>query len=145
MRTGTTLKGTVIFVAGLALMSGTALAGTLQDVINNLKAEGFTVTEVDRTMLGSFKIEATNGSVKRELVYSPLFDSVLRDRTDDNGGQHQSSQTASSGSHNDDSVDDHGNDGSGHDSNDDNSGSSGDNSGSGGSDDSGSDDSGSDD
>ena len=91
------------------LMSGTAFAGTVDDIIATLQNDGFTVKEVDKTLLGNYKIEAYKGTVEREVVYSPFQDKVLRDRTDDNGDDN--SVAGASNDDSPDSADDNGDDG----------------------------------
>jgi phage major head subunit gpT-like protein len=121
------MKRTIVSALMLGMMAGTALAGTVDDVINNLKSQGFTISEVEKTFLGNVKIEANSGTIEREVVYSPLLDKVLRDKVDDgddsNGGSNSNSFSVSSGG--DNSDDDHdgdhdsGDDGGDHDSGDD--------------------------
>lgn len=125
------MKGAVLFAAALGMMTTSALARTVEDVINSLVAEGYTITEVGRTLFGNVKIEATNGSVEREVIYNPSGDTVLRDTVDDNSddsgsGFGGSSRDDDSGddaedddSHDDDSGDDDSSDDSGDDSSDD--------------------------
>ncbi|MCQ2002854.1 PepSY domain-containing protein [Rhizobium sp. NRK18] len=127
------MKRNLMSLAMLGFMCGSALAGTVDDLLAGLAAQGFTVTEVKRTILGNYKIEAKgSGGVEREVVYNPYLDKVLRDKTDSedrhSGRSGSSSRSASSGS--DDSDDDGNDDGADHDSNDDHGGDSGHDSGS---------------
>lgn len=115
------MKKSIIAAAISCLMASSACAGTLDDVIARLAAEGYTVKEVDKTLLGNYKIEAYKGAIEREVVYNPSLDQVLRDKTDDNaddgsratGTNDDSSDEASSDDSGNESGDDSGGDGDG--------------------------------
>lgn len=73
------LRFTTIAVA-LILGSGPAFAQTAQDaIVAQLKAQGFTKFEFERTWLGRVRIEAYSDTMERELVFNPNTGEVLRD------------------------------------------------------------------
>jgi len=106
--------------------------------IGFLHAQGYRVTEVERTWLGRVRIEAVRGKHERELVLNPRTGEVLRDfiEEDDDGGSNPASATSTNeGAYDDDYGDDDGydhdyGDGDSHDSSDDGSDNSGSGSGS---------------
>ncbi len=57
-----------------------ALADAIADqVVANLRAQGYTVREMSRTWLGRMWILADNGTVQREVVFNPGTGEILRD------------------------------------------------------------------
>ena len=71
-------------IVGLAfsLMIGASSASAatpLERVMAQLTQQGFEVTEMERTWLGRIKIEATNGEIKREIVFNRTSGEILRD------------------------------------------------------------------
>lgn len=113
------MKKSILLAAMTCFMAGSAFAGTLESIIAGLTADGYTVKEVDKTFLGNYKIEAYKGNVERELVYNSGLDTVLRDRTDDEGTG-QSSHSSTDDSSSNEAGDDNGkDDGVDHDSGDD--------------------------
>jgi hypothetical protein len=116
----TAMKKTILSIAMLTMLSGPAFAGSLDETIAALVADGYTISEVKKTLLGNYKIEARKGTTEREVVYSELFDRILRDKTDDENDDHSStrkSNSASDDDSNDDGNDDNGNDDNGNDDN----------------------------
>lgn len=104
------MKRLILSASMLAIMTSMAAAGTLDDVIAALQSDGFKITEVSKTLLGNYKVEATNGNIERQVVYSPFFDRVLRDKTDDADEDHSgrtSTGFLSSDDRSDDSAEDH--------------------------------------
>lgn len=72
-------------VLGVALSFAAALpafADPVSDlVIANLRAQGFTVVQMDRTWLGRMWVVARNAEVQREVVFNPVTGEILRDYT----------------------------------------------------------------
>lgn len=59
-----------------------AFADAVSDqVVANLKAQGFDVVQMDRTWLGRMWILARNDQVQREVVFNPVTGEILRDYT----------------------------------------------------------------
>ena len=113
------MKKSILLAAMTCFMAGSAFAGTLESVIADLTADGYTVKEVDKTFLGNYKIEAYKGNVEREVVYNSTLDTVLRDRTDDQGNGKSSRSSASDSSNNEPGDDNGQDDGADHDAGDD--------------------------
>jgi hypothetical protein len=68
-------------LASLAL-AGPAMAQTdrvTRGVVQQLERQGFTITEIRRTLLGRVRIAAQRGSITRELVLDPRNGAILRD------------------------------------------------------------------
>ncbi|PYF09458.1 hypothetical protein C8J30_10830 [Rhodobacter viridis] len=59
-----------------------ALAVEADDVVAQLRAQGFKQINVSRTFLGRVKIEAQAPAVHREIVLNPKTGEILRDYTD---------------------------------------------------------------
>lgn len=82
-RTGVEMLKKLLLI--LALSCGAALpafADAVSDlVIGNLKAQGFTIVQMDRTWLGRMWILARNSEVQREVVFNPVTGEILRDYT----------------------------------------------------------------
>lgn len=120
-------------VAGVAL-AGPALAqGIVDDIVGQLRRQGFRSVVTERTLLGRVRIVASRSDGSREIIVNPRTGEILRDLwSPKSGGKgkveiiEENSGKGSGGSDHDDDDDD---DNSG-------SGSSGGNSGSGGGDDS---------
>lgn len=75
-----------VLSTGVALADDPALyAGDafVQTVTSQLEAQGFAVVDVERTLLGRYKIEAVSADgMQRELVISANTGEVLRDQVD---------------------------------------------------------------
>ena len=91
--------------AGLAI--GPVSAQTLQDdVINELRDQGFTTITVTRTWLGRTRIKASSKSRDREIIMNSRTGEVLRDYSEDldgsgggaSGGDESGTGDAESGS-----------------------------------------------
>lgn len=67
---------TTALVLALALP---AQAAGLDAVIRQLEAQGYTITERERTWLGRIRLEAKRGAQERELVLNPSTGEILRD------------------------------------------------------------------
>lgn len=120
-----------------------AAAQSFQDqIIGQLRAQGFTEISINQTWLGRIRVTAVRSDLRRELVFNPQTGEILRDfwRTsddDDNraprlfnpgGGSAPIGQTADDGDDEDDAADDRNDDNDdnnddGDDDNDDDSGS----------------------
>jgi len=87
----TYVRGAVVITAllfSMALFSGAASAQTqtrmpVDRVVEALATTGFEVEHISRTWLGRIRIEATNGSVTRELIVNRVTGEVLRDYWED--------------------------------------------------------------
>ena len=87
------IKGAVIAIALLASLCGAssgAFAQTQEQirmpvdrVVEALQAMGFEVEHMSRTWLGRIRIEASNGTVSRELIVNRVTGEVLRDYWED--------------------------------------------------------------
>lgn len=67
------------------LMAGHAWAQTpaVDKLVASLQAEGYVISEIERTWLGRYKIEAYKNGIERELVINGQTGGILRDRIDD--------------------------------------------------------------
>jgi len=72
-----------VFIAlclSAAVISQPAVAQSVKDkIVAELKAQGFTRLSISRTWLGRTRILATDGKVKRELVFNGNSGEILRD------------------------------------------------------------------
>lgn len=134
------MKTGLAALAVVVMGAGAAWADVTQDVIDGLKAEGFTHIEIEKRAR-SMKVEATNGTVKVERVIDTATGAVMREEThrvrtragsddmsgDDMSGDDDSGHDEADDDSNDhDSNDDHGgrgnDDGPDHDAGDDHGG-----------------------
>jgi len=67
--------------------AGPVSALTAEEVIAQLKSEGYTDIEVEKTLLGRTKIEATKGNTEYEIVLSKSGE-VLREEEETHGDDH---------------------------------------------------------
>lgn len=58
-------------------------APTLDDIIAQLKGQGFTEITVSRTWLGRYRIEAESETQEREIVFNKRTGEILRDYWED--------------------------------------------------------------
>lgn len=66
----------------LAALPGPAMAQEdtrLNLLLSQLRAQGFTQVEIERTWLGRIKIEAESAYAEREIIYNPRTGEILRD------------------------------------------------------------------
>ena len=85
-----TLKA-ILTLAALGL-SAPVFAETVEEsVVRQLRAQGFTEFEVERTLLGRLKIEAKNATIEREIVINPTTGEILRDYWEYRSGNKRSS------------------------------------------------------
>ncbi len=73
-----------LLALGLALASPVltlpALAAPVEEVIvDQLRAQGYTINSVALTFLGRIRIDATQGNLRREVVINPRTGEILRD------------------------------------------------------------------
>jgi len=70
----------VLVVVALLVSGAKAGADTISDqVVKNLRAQGFDVVQMDRTWLGRMWILARNDTTQREVVFNPATGEILRD------------------------------------------------------------------
>lgn len=115
---------TILISTSFALLASTALAqSSKEDIIEQLKQQGFTKIEISRTLFGNTRFEATGAGVEREVVLSK-GGTVMRDRSekddeyddsnndddDDDGDQGGDSEGDSDGGDNDSDGDSEGDD-----------------------------------
>lgn len=85
-----TLKA--LLTLAVLCLSLPAFAETLEEsVVRQLRAQGFTEFEVERTLLGRLKIEAKNATIEREIVINPTTGEILRDYWEYRSGNKRSS------------------------------------------------------
>ena len=56
----------------------------VDDIVQHLRAQGYTQITRQRTLLGRIRVTATGGGREREIVLNPSTGAVLRDYTRDN-------------------------------------------------------------
>ena len=62
------------------ISAGGAFAAALQDqLIDQLKNQGFTEIRISRTLLGRVRIKAEGGGFEREIIFNPRTGEILRD------------------------------------------------------------------
>ncbi len=72
----------ILISTSFALLASTALAqSSKEDIIEQLKQQGFTKIEISRTLFGNTRFEATGAGVEREVVLSK-GGTVMRDRSE---------------------------------------------------------------
>jgi hypothetical protein len=75
------MKRTFLLAAAFLLTGQAALALTTEQVVNDLRSQGYTRIEV-RTGLTQTKVEAIRGTEKLEVVYDRATGAVLKSETD---------------------------------------------------------------
>lgn len=78
---------TGLILAGLSA-TASAAQDNLNSVIRQLRAQGYSKVEVERTWLGRYRIEARGPAGEREIVLNERTGEVLRDYIDDEGDDH---------------------------------------------------------
>ncbi|WP_434288871.1 hypothetical protein [Celeribacter sp. SCSIO 80788] len=74
-----------LFITGLAtsflaVTPALAQSGSVIDqVVAQIKAQGYTKITMERTLLGRTRIVAENGTMRREIIVSPATGEILRD------------------------------------------------------------------
>jgi hypothetical protein len=58
---------------------GAALAEPVDDIIAQLRDEGYSEIEATQTLLGRTRIMAAGGTMRRELIVNPRTGEILRD------------------------------------------------------------------
>lgn len=74
------IRSCVLIAALLAPLP--ALAVEPDEIVTQLRAQGFNQITVNRTFLGRIKIEAQASKLHREIVLNPKTGEILRDYTD---------------------------------------------------------------
>ena len=70
-----------------AMVGGMALAeGPVEQVIRQLRAQGFVEISAQRTLLGRSRIQAERGKLRREIILNPTSGEILRDLWLDSDG-----------------------------------------------------------
>lgn len=70
----------ILVAVALLVFGAKADADTISDqVVKNLRAQGFEVVQMDRTWLGRMWILARNDTTQRDVVFNPATGEVLRD------------------------------------------------------------------
>lgn len=72
-------------LAMTAAMQTAALAqygSKVSRFVNELRSQGYRNVEIERTIMGRYKIEAKKGGVSREIVIDPNTGHVFRDRSE---------------------------------------------------------------
>ena len=70
-------------LTSLTLASQAVAAPTLDQIIAQLKAQGFTEITVRKTWLGRYRIEAESATQEREVVFNARTGEILRDYWED--------------------------------------------------------------
>jgi uncharacterized membrane protein YgcG len=65
--------------ATVALAGSARAAGLVDDLVRELRSQGFSSVNVSRTMLGRVRIEAIGSAGSREIVLNPNSGEILRD------------------------------------------------------------------
>lgn len=73
----TFLRGLLVAAAGLG--AGGALADPVDEILAEIREQGFTIVRVQRTWLGRVRIIAENASYRREVVIDPTTGEIRRD------------------------------------------------------------------
>jgi hypothetical protein len=63
----------------IGLAAGAAPAGPVDDIIAEIRAQGFEILRVDWTLLGRVRIVAQNATHRREVVIDPTTGEIRRD------------------------------------------------------------------
>jgi hypothetical protein len=69
----------LLAAAGIGLVAGAAPADPVDDIIAEIRDQGFTVTRVQKTWLGRVRIIAEDPSHRREVVIDPTTGEIRRD------------------------------------------------------------------
>ena len=131
-----TLLATVV-AAALAAATPVLAVGSADELVSQLRAQGYTDIDVTRTLLGRVRILARSDRQQREIIFNPRTGEILRDYwesyatasggsggsiidpsdddagDDDNSGSGSGSSGSGSGSSNSDNDNDNDNDNSG--------------------------------
>ena len=69
----------LLVVVAIGLAAGAAPAEPVDDIIAEIRAQGFKITRVQRTWLGRVRIIGQNASYRREVVIDPTTGEIRRD------------------------------------------------------------------
>lgn len=84
-------------------------APTVEEIIAQLEAQGYTDVSVSRTWLGRIRIEAESGTHEREIVFNQRTGEILRDfweELEDDDEVEESEEADEEGSDEDDDSED---------------------------------------
>ena len=74
------MKRLIAISISALVAAGPVSAGTLQDsIVTQLRQQGFTQIEINRTWLGRYRITAKRRALRREIVINPATGTILRD------------------------------------------------------------------
>ena len=74
------MKRLIAISISALVAAGPVSAGTLQDsIVSQLRQQGFTQIEINRTWLGRYRIIAKRRALRREIVINPATGTILRD------------------------------------------------------------------
>jgi hypothetical protein len=68
-----------LVLAGAVLAAGAAAADPVEDITEEIRAQGFKIVRVQRTWLGRVRIIGQNASFRREVVIDPTTGEIRRD------------------------------------------------------------------
>ena len=69
----------LLVVVAIGLAAGAALAEPVDDIIAEIREQGFDIVRVQTTWLGRVRIIAQNASYRREVVIDPTTGEIRRD------------------------------------------------------------------
>jgi hypothetical protein len=69
----------LLVMAAIGLSAGMAPADPVDDIIAEIRDQGFTITRVQRTWLGRVRIIGQNETSRREVVIDPTTGEIRRD------------------------------------------------------------------
>lgn len=72
-------KFVLTFCLGCTLAMPATAAPTIEEIISQLQAQGYSDVSVSRTWLGRIRIEAESGTHEREIVFNQRTGEILRD------------------------------------------------------------------
>ncbi len=96
------MRKLIISALLLVALAGVAMADAITDrIVASLKAQGYTIIQMQETWLGRIWILARNDQVQRELVFNPGTGEILRDYAVSLASLDAGSEIARSGNDND--------------------------------------------
>lgn len=94
------------FSLGCFLAMPAAAAPTIEEIIAQLEAQGYTDVSVSRTWLGRIRIEAESGTHEREIVFNQRTGEILRDFWEELDEEHKADASRASEDDEDEASDD---------------------------------------
>lgn len=75
------MKRVILAAAAVLALSGAAVQAleVEENIVAQLRGQGYTFVQVTRTWLGRIRIDAKQGDVRREIVINPNTGEILRD------------------------------------------------------------------